>query len=321
MSERDEQSFPDMAPTSAPNTGTAGAGAGVGSSVAVGVDADEPMPEPPREVIEAARRLPDQWVSVPDPAWSGDGVPPDWAIPGRWRTDSTGEITEWTDNEEYRPSPDALGWPVPTDPVESAVQLAVTGYGPADEVLRTLAAAKVAVLTGPDGEPLVVRSTRGGLVIPVFTSAAYYRVVGAFEARLVPVVDLVEQLADGYSLYVNPTGPAGMVMETEALIEEIGAQERGESRPTSVSEPGEERAPYIQAVPVEDTVAEGSPAETLDLPEWVDFPETVDLPEPIDFSEPTAPAGPADLSGSSDPSDQAGTAVIAEASADRRSQP
>ncbi|MFJ1746204.1 type VII secretion system-associated protein [Streptomyces sp. NPDC088116] len=297
VSERDEHSFPGAAPAVARTAGVA---------------AGEPMPEPPQEVIEAARLLPDQWVSVPDPAWSGDGVPPDWAVPGRWRTDSTGEITQWADNEDYRPSPEALGWPEPTDPVESAIQRAATGYGPADEVLRTLAAAKAAVLTGPDGEPLAVRSSEGRPVVPVFTSPAYYRVVGAFAARLIPVADLVGQLADGHSLYVNPTGPAGMVMETEALVEEIEAQKRGEPRPTSVSEPGEERAPHIQAVRVADPAADGSPAEALDLPEPADVPQTLDLPEPIGFPDPISFPGP------TAPADPAETA---QAPADGRSRP
>ncbi|MGS2589448.1 type VII secretion system-associated protein [Streptomyces hebeiensis] len=210
------------------------------------------LPEPPPEVVEAARGLPDRWLSVPDPAWSGEGEPPDWAIPGRWRTDSSGTVVAWEDNEEYRPSPDALGWPRATDPVESAIQRAVTGYGPAGEVLRTLAAAKVAVLVGPDGEPVAVRSAQGEPVIPVFTSPAYYRVVGTFAARLVPVPDVVEGLPEGHSLYVNPTGPAGMIMETEALAEEIAAQERGEARPVSVDGTGEPRTPRIHAVRVAD---------------------------------------------------------------------
>ncbi|MEB3966021.1 type VII secretion system-associated protein [Streptomyces kunmingensis] len=210
------------------------------------------LPEPPPEVVEAARGLPDRWLSVPDPAWSGEGAPPAWAIPGRWRTDSTGAVVAWEDNEEYRPSPDALGWPRATDPVESAIQRAVTGYGPAGEVLRTLAAAKVAVLVGPDGGPVAVRSAQGEPVVPVFTSPAYYRVVGTFAARLVPVPDVVEGLPEGHSLYVNPTGPAGMVMETEALAEEIAAQERGEARPVSVDATGEPRTPRIHAVRVAD---------------------------------------------------------------------
>ncbi|MFF3174316.1 type VII secretion system-associated protein [Streptomyces sp. NPDC057900] len=207
----------------------------------------EPFPEPPPEVTEAALGLPDRWLSVPDPAWSGTGVPPDWAVPGRWRTDSTGTIVAWKDNADYRRSPEARGWPRATDPVESAVQRAVTGYGPPGEVLRTLAAAKVAVLLGPDGEPLAVRSAEGEPVVPVFTAPAYYRVVGTFAARVVPVADVVEGLPEGHSLYVNPTGPAGMVMETEALAEEIAAQERGEARPVLPEAPGGAGTPRIHA--------------------------------------------------------------------------
>lgn len=228
-------------------------------------DVTEPFPEPPPEVTEAALSLPGQWLSVPDPAWSGTGVPPDWAVPGRWRTDATGTIVAWEDSAEYRPSPEARGWPRATDPVESAVQRAVTGYGPPGEVLRTLAAAKVAVLIGPDGEPLAVRSAEGEPVIPVFTAPVYYRVVGAFAARVVPVADLVEGLPEGHSLYVNPTGPAGMVMETEALAEEIAAQERGEPRPDGPDEPdgSGSRGPRIHATRAGDP---GTGAATADTP-------------------------------------------------------
>ncbi|MFJ4853246.1 type VII secretion system-associated protein [Streptomyces sp. NPDC088730] len=225
-------------------------------------DVTEPFPEPPPEVTEAALGLPDQWLSVPDPAWPGTGVPPDWAVPGRWRTDSTGTIVAWEDNAEYRPSPQARGWPRATDPVESAVQRAVTGYGPPGEVLRTLAAAKVAVLLGPDGEPLAVRSAEGEPVVPVFTAPAYYRVVGAFAARVVPVADVVEGLPEGHSLYVNPTGPAGMVMETGALTEEIAAQERGGASPARPEEPGGAGTPRIHATRVGDPAAAPAAATT-----------------------------------------------------------
>lgn len=211
-----------------------------------------PLPEPPPEVVEAARKLPGRWLSVPDAAWSGQGAPPEWAVPGRWRTDSTGAIVAWEDNDRYRPSPAALGWPRATDPVESAVQRAVTGYGPAGEVLRALAASKVAVLIGSDGEPAALRSAQGDPVVPVFTSPAHLRALGSLAARLVPVADVVAGLPAGHSLYVNPTGPAGMIMETEALAEEIAAQERGEARPAATDGPGGMSAPRIRAVHVTD---------------------------------------------------------------------
>lgn len=233
---------------------TVGAGAAPATVGRPATDHDRAgtLPEPPPEVAEAARALPDRWLSVPDAAWKGTGTPPDWAVPGRWRTDATGTIVAWEDNERYRPSPEALGWPRATDPVDSAIQRAVTGYGPAGEVLRTLAAAQVAVLLGPDGEPAALRSAQGEPVVPVFTSPAYHRVVGAFAARLVPVADVVEGLPQGHSLYVNPTGPAGMFMETEALAEEIAAQERGESRRVSQDAPGAVSTARIHAVRVGD---------------------------------------------------------------------
>lgn len=235
---------------------------------ASGDASDGALPEPPPEVVEAAKGLPDRWLSVPDPAWSGTGAPPDWAVPGRWRTDATGTVVGWEDNAEYRPSPEALGWPRATDPVESAVQRAVTGYGPAGEVLRLLAASKVAVLIGADGEPAALRSTRGEPVVPVFTSPVYLRAAGTLGARLLPVADVVEGLPEGHSLYVNPTGPAGMIMETESLAEEIAAQERGEGRPRSTGEPAEPGTPVIRAERVRGAEA-SVPAAGEDAPEAV----------------------------------------------------
>ncbi|MFC9946927.1 type VII secretion system-associated protein [Streptomyces pratensis] len=267
MSEYDDRPIPRTPPASRPEPSpvaediAATAAAGQPAVDDDGAkDPDGSLPEPPPEVVEAARGLPGRWLSVPDAAWSGEGEPPDWSVPGRWRTDSTGTIVAWEDNPRYNPSPEALGWPRATDPVESAIQRAVTGYGPAGEVLRSLAAAKVAVLIGPDGEPAALRSAQGEPVVPVFTSPAYYRVVGTLAARLVPVADVVDGLPEGHSLYVNPTGPAGMVMETEALAEEIAAQERGESRPVSGDGTEGARTPRIHAVRVGDPADRSSDA-------------------------------------------------------------
>jgi len=81
-----------------------------------------------------------------------------------------------------------------------------------------------------------VRSADGEPVIPVFTSPSYSRAVGNHDARLVPVPELVEELPDGYSLYVNPSGPAGMIMDTEALVGETVARARGEERSAMAAE-------------------------------------------------------------------------------------
>lgn len=120
----------------------------------------EEMPEPPPEVIEAARTAPDHWLAMVDLTWQGEGPPPLWALIGQWRSSPTGEIVEWRDNPEYRPSPQMLDWAEPTDAVDSALQLAATGYGPGEAVSQALARAEVSVLVTATGTPLAAASPR-----------------------------------------------------------------------------------------------------------------------------------------------------------------
>ncbi|MGC0374750.1 type VII secretion system-associated protein [Streptomyces sp. SAI-229] len=177
------------------------------------------MPTPPDDIVEAARLAPDHWISMIDPGWDGEGVPPDRAVVGRWRTGATGEIEEWEDNEAYRPSPEALGWPEPTDDVDAALQLAVTGHGPAEDALRALATAEVAVPTLPDGTPVTASVGDGRLVVPVFTAAPHLHAAGGFAFERVTVPALLDRLPPGHALYVNPAGPAGTVLEPDQLAE------------------------------------------------------------------------------------------------------
>ncbi|MFH9833852.1 type VII secretion system-associated protein [Streptomyces sp. NPDC017201] len=207
------------------NDNTAGAGA-----------ADDTAPPVPEEIAEAARLAPDHWLGMVDPAWPGEGEPPDWAVVGRWRSGQDGEIEEWRPNEEYRPSPQALGWPAPTDPVDEAVQLAATGYGPGEAVSRTLAVAEVAVLLAPGGGPLSATSPDGAAVVPVFTSPTYLHAAGRFGYELAPVHEVVDRIPEGHVLYLNPSGPVGMAVETDALRQAVEAAAR------SAAERGDEEA-------------------------------------------------------------------------------
>lgn len=167
---------------------------------------------------------------------AGEGEPPDWAVVGRWRSGQDGEIEEWRPNEEYRPSPQALGWPAPTDPVDEAVQLAATGYGPGEAVSRTLAVAEVAVLLAPGGGPLSATSPDGAAVVPVFTSPTYLHAAGRFGYELAPVHEVVDRIPEGHVLYLNPSGPVGMAVETDALRQAVEAAAR------SAAERGDEEA-------------------------------------------------------------------------------
>ncbi|MEV0373540.1 type VII secretion system-associated protein [Streptomyces sp. NPDC050636] len=187
------------------------------------------MPEPPPEVIEAARNAPDHWLAMVDLTWSGDGPPPLWALIGQWRSGPTGEIEEWRDNPEYRPSPQMLDWADPADPVDKAVQLAATGYGPAQDVHEALARAEVSVLVTTTGTPLAAASPEGTPVIPVYTSPAYLESVGRLLYDRRPVAELVEQLPPGHALYLNPTGPVSMLVETKPLRAALAAVGAGTS--------------------------------------------------------------------------------------------
>lgn len=189
------------------------------------------MPTPPDDIVEAARLAPDHWISMIDPGWDGEGVPPDRVVVGRWRTGATGEIEEWEDNEAYRPSPEALGWPEPTDDVDAALQLAVTGYGPVEDALRALATAEVAVLTLPDGAPVTAAVEDGRPVVPVFTALPHRNAVGGFAFERVTVPALLDRLPPGHALYVNPAGPAGTVLEPAPLAETITGGTRPDDAP------------------------------------------------------------------------------------------
>lgn len=176
-------------------------------------------PPLPEDVREAARLAPGHWLGVVDPGWRDEGPPPHWAVVGEWRSGESGEVEEWQPNEEYRPSPSALGWPRPADPVDAAVQLAVTGYGPMSDALSALADAEVHFLCTPEGGPLAMTSPDGDLTVPVFTSHEHQPFSaslahGSLSGRVLA--------AHGMPLTVNPAGPACLVVGAQDLLRAAG---------------------------------------------------------------------------------------------------
>ncbi|MCX4679453.1 type VII secretion system-associated protein [Streptomyces sp. NBC_01433] len=176
-------------------------------------------PAPPEEFVQAAGLAPDHWLYLTDPAWQGEGPPPTWAVVGQWRSDSEGEIVEWEDNEDYRPSPEAMGWPEPADDVDRAIQLATTGYGSAEDVTAALARAEVAVLVTADGEPVSASAPDGTAVVPVYTSPRHLQAAGRLGFERLPVADLLGRTPPGHSLYLNSSAPVSMVLTTDGLAE------------------------------------------------------------------------------------------------------
>ncbi|MGW1412683.1 type VII secretion system-associated protein [Streptomyces sp. NPDC002403] len=194
------------------------------------VGADENTPPVPDEIREAGRLAPDHWLGMVDPTWKGEGTPPEWAMVGRWRSGLDGEIVEWQDNEAYQPSPRALDWPEPADDVDAAVQLAATGYGPGDDVVKALARHEVAVFVQPGGGPLAATTPDGASVVPVFTSPVYLHAAGRLAYELHQIPDLLGKVPEGHVLYLNPSGPVSMTVELDVIREEIegGAETRSD---------------------------------------------------------------------------------------------
>ncbi|MGK4907055.1 type VII secretion system-associated protein [Streptomyces albus] len=223
--------------------------------------ASENMPPVPEEIREAGRLAPDHWLGMVDPTWQGEGPPPAWALVGQWRSSPEGEIVEWQDNEEYQPSPKALGWPEPADDVDAAVQLAATGYGPGENVTTALAALEeVAVFVTPDGDPLPATAPDGETaVVPVFTSPVYLHTSGRLAFALHPVRKVLDQLPEGHLIYLNPSAPVSMTVETDALREALDALERPGSGDEAAEEGGARKVPAVvgQGIPVLGEAAAG----------------------------------------------------------------
>ncbi|MBT2411931.1 SseB family protein [Streptomyces sp. ISL-12] len=177
-----------------------------------------PAPPPtgaPADVEEIARLAPDHWIGSVDPGWHTGSPPPASAVAGRWRSGLDGTVEEWEGNDAYRPSPEALGWPEPTDPVDAALHLAVTGYGPLDAVVHALTEARLMVLTLPDGSPVAATAADGGPVVPAYTAPPHLDAAGVFAFVRLTVPDLLSRLPPDHRLYLNPTSPAGTVLDLD----------------------------------------------------------------------------------------------------------
>ncbi len=217
-------------------------------------DSSAEMPVPPPEIISAARIARDQWLPEVDPFFVDEETVSPWAVVGEWQVDARGQVVAWRANDEYRPSPLALGWPDPTDPVDHAMQWAATGHWPVEAVLDALVEAEeVAVLTTPDGSFVTALSQDGAAVVPVYTAADQLLGVGRLTARTAPVPELLDELPTGHEFYLNPAGPVAMRVRTEALRETVARSSAERERPEDLSPDLE---PPFVPVPTQSTEAE-----------------------------------------------------------------
>ncbi|MFC0507062.1 type VII secretion system-associated protein [Micromonospora costi] len=164
-----------------------------------------PPPTVTDQMRRQARQAPDSWIYAVDPAFEEAEDVPGWAVIGAFRVDERGEISdEFQRNPNYRPTPAALGFPVPANELEGALQMAVTGLGGDDQVRNALREATVFV---PHVPGVGIADLDAGLdrpVVHVFTSDRYLPDPADWpywERR--PVRELVEPIGDRY-LVINP---------------------------------------------------------------------------------------------------------------------
>ncbi|WP_051718276.1 type VII secretion system-associated protein [Streptomyces sp. NRRL F-6677] len=241
-------------------------------------------PRPPEELVEAARLAPDHWISAVDPGWTGDGPPPAFAVAGRWRSGLGGEIEEWEENDAYRPSPRALGWPEPTDALDAALQGVVTGYGPPEDVALALAEAELLVLTLPDGSPVTATAADGTPVVPVFSAAAHLDLVGGFASARRTTAELVPHLPPGHRLYVNPAGPADAILDPTPPTDATDPMVPAPATDPTVSAPATD--PTVSAPATDPTVTVPAPATD---PTFPSDPTTAQAPQPHPAADGAAP--------------------------------
>lgn len=134
---------------------------------------DSPLGRP--EITEgmraAAKAQPGGWLYSIDPMFDPNGNVPAFAIRGAFAVDERGEIGVFEANASYRPSPRALKLSPPGNALERALELAATGYGPEEDVLRALLDAELHLIERPEHPGQFAVAQEGeDQVLHVFTS-------------------------------------------------------------------------------------------------------------------------------------------------------
>lgn len=181
----------------------------------------QPLPPPPvtPEMREVARAQPGGWVYAIDSAFDPNGHVPGWAVRGAYRVDNQGEIHgDFVPNPDYRPSPVTLGLPQPANDLERALQLAATGYGSDDHLMRTLLDSNLFLFAQHDqpGRLYIRRDQSSRATLQAFSSESQLPAEWTTwqQSR---VRDFAPALA-GCDLHINPGSPVTVRIPGEAII-------------------------------------------------------------------------------------------------------
>jgi hypothetical protein len=189
------------------------------STSALGMDPGSTAPQVTDELRDRARQSPNSWVYSVDRAYDAAGAVPPYAVVGGWQVDDRGELGAFTVNPDYRPSPVALGFDPPTDPVDAALQLAATGHGPDTDVTAALAAGIVYLPVDADGGLVAHRDVDGADLVVIFTDP--HQASAAAHLLATEVAAVTSTVPDDTVVEINPGSQASLRVLSHELREAL----------------------------------------------------------------------------------------------------
>lgn len=175
-------------------------------------------PEITADMRANARANPGTWLYVIDEAFDPTGNVPSWAVIGAYPVNDRGEIVDdFHFNDQYRPSPQALGFPDPSSELEYLLQLIYTRHRPEEDLAPAVLDAELYVFAyTPAQRTLVgVHDLDGDVVVPAYTARALAPRDWP-HARKVRGRDIIDLLG-GCPLAINPDDVITALVTPEEL--------------------------------------------------------------------------------------------------------
>ncbi|EHR63787.1 type VII secretion system-associated protein [Saccharomonospora cyanea] len=180
-------------------------------------------PEITADMRANARANPGSWLYVIDEAFDPNGNVPSWAVIGAYPVNDRGEIVDdFHFNDQYRPSPQALGFPEPSSELEYLLQLVYTRHRPEEDLAHAVLDAELYVFAyTPAQRTLVgVHDLDGDVVVPAYTARSLAPRDWP-HARKVRGRDIIDLLG-GCPLALNPDDVITALVTPEELLHASG---------------------------------------------------------------------------------------------------
>lgn len=181
--------------------------------------AGQQPPEITAEMRANARANPNSWLYVIDEEFDPSGQVPSWAVVGAYPVNDSGVIVaDFHPNDQYRPSPRALGFPAPRTKLERMLQMVRTRHLPPEDLPGAILDATLFVYAMSQAQRTVIgfHDQDGRVLVPAYTSKAMVPPDWP-HARAVRGRDMVD-LLDGHPVVINPHSLVTAVVPAAHLI-------------------------------------------------------------------------------------------------------